>query len=450
MNLRTRIAASVVTAAAIGTLVLGSAAIALLKASQISSVDDALRVIAQQVASNPADPVSEATLAVDDSPIPVALGFVAPRTELVWLSTIPTMDVATPASATITAAQARPVSSADGFRLLAIALPDGAKLVLAASLNAINQESQNNFGRILWLWLPFNAALAFVVSRFVGRDIRHVEQLVSAASEIAAGADVAVPQSGSTSEARTLATALERLVLSLRQALVTERIANERMQEFLGDASHELRTPLTVIKGYLELLERPDGLDAQQRERALERMRTEAGRMEVLINDLLLLAEIGSTRAEDFSDIDLTGLVRVMAEDFRLLQPDRVVTTNIEAGVNVKAVASHMHRAIANAMANVQRHTPADAAVNIDLHHDVSEVVLTIEDGGPGLSDEHYAKGIGHFQRFDTSRSRATGGSGLGMSIMTAVVRELGGNIELRRSSLGGLALDFRLPYDRD
>ena len=113
MNLRTRIAASVVTAAAIGTLVLGSAAIALLKAGQISSVDDALRVIAQQVASNPADPVSEATLAVDDSPIPVALGFVAPRTELVWLSTIPTMDVATPASATITAAQARPVSSAE-------------------------------------------------------------------------------------------------------------------------------------------------------------------------------------------------------------------------------------------------------------------------------------------------------------------------------------------------
>ena len=139
---------------------------------------------------------------------------------------------------------------------IAIALPDGAKLVLAASLNAINQESQNNSGRILWLWLPFNAALAFVVSRFVGRDIRHVEQLVSAASEIAAGADVAVPQSGSTSEARTLATALERLVLSLRQALVTERIANERMQEFLGDASHELRTPLTVIKGYLEQIGR--------------------------------------------------------------------------------------------------------------------------------------------------------------------------------------------------
>lgn len=446
MNLRTRISAAVVTAAAIGTLVLGGSAITLLKSSQIGTVDEALQAIAQQIASNPADPVSEATLAVDESPIPVALGFVAPQTDLVWMNTIPAMDVATPAATVVSSAQAQPVSTADGFRMLAVALPDGAKLVLAASLDAIDQEAQNNFGRILWLWLPFNVVLALLVSRFVSRDLRHMEQLVSAASDIAAGSDVSVPQSGSTSEARTLATALERLVGSLQQALVSERLSNERMQEFLGDASHELRTPLTVVKGYLELLDRPNGLDEQQRERALDRMRTEAQRMEGLINDLLLLAEIGSTRPEDLTEIDLTGLVRVMAEDFRLLDPDRIVTTNIEAGVSVNGIASHMHRAIANAIANIHRHTPPTAPVNVDLHRSTDVVLLTIEDGGPGLSDEHYARGIAHFQRFDKSRSRSSGGSGLGMSIMAAVVRELGGEVELRRSALGGLALDFRLP----
>lgn len=449
MNLRTRIAVAVMSAAAVGTLVLGGSAISLLKSGQISAIDDTLRSVARQIDANAADPVSEATLAVDESAIPIALGFRAPGTDLVWLSPLPSMYVEPPSASVIEAADGVPRTSADHFRLYSVSLPDGAHLVLAASLKAIDQESQNNFGRILWLWLPFNVALAWLVSRFVSRDLRQMEHLVSAASDIAAGVDMWVPQSGSTSEARTLATALERLVLSLRQAVVTERMANERMQEFLGDASHELRTPLTVVKGYLELLQRPDGLDAQQRDRALERMRMETQRMEVLVNDLLLLAEIGSARPEDLGEVDLTGLVRVLVEDFRLLQPERQVTTNIEAGITVDAIASHMHRAIANAIANIHRHTPADAPVNVDLHRRDGDVLLTIEDGGPGLSDESYAKGIVHFQRFDKSRSRATGGSGLGMSIMAAVVRELGGTVELRRSGLGGLALDFTLPAAR-
>ena len=447
MNLRTRISVAVVTVSAIGTLVLGSAAIFGLRAIQVGHIDSNLRAIAAQTLANGQDPVSEATLAVDDSPIPTALGFVAGRTEPAWLRTLASGDVASPTSAFIATALQHPQSTEDGYRMLGIGLQNGEQLLLAASLATIDQEARNNLLRILLLWLPFNAALAVFISFFVSRNIRHMEQLVVAASDIASGvADVEVPQEGTSNEARALAHALDRVVLSLRQALESERASNQRMQEFLGDASHELRTPLTVLKGYLELLERSDGLDEAQRERALDRMRTEAGRMELLVNDLLLLAEIGSTQPEDLVDVDVTGLVRVLAEDFQILQPERTVTTNIESGVTIKAISTHLHRAIANAIANIRRHTPADAAVHVDLHATATDVLLTIEDGGPGLPPEQYERGIAHFQRFDKSRSRATGGSGLGMSIIAAVTQELGGTVELRPSRLGGLAVHFRLP----
>ena len=447
MNLRTRITAGVVATAAIGTLLLGSVAILGLRSAQVSDVDGYLQVVVEQARGGVGDPISEAVLTVDESDIPIALGFATDGIEAVWLRTIPAVDIAPPSREQLKRSLRDPITAPNNVRMVSILLPDGEYLIAAASLASIDREARNATFRLLWLWLPFNAALAALISFFVARDVRHMEQLVFAASNIAAGAaDVEIPQSGKTSEAKALASALDRLVLSLQQSLETERELNQRMQEFLGDASHELRTPLTVIKGYLELLEHPDALEGEHRERALERMRTEAARMELLVNDLLLLAEIGSTRDEDISEVDLTGLVRVLVDDLRALQPERAITTNIASDIVVQGVPSHVHRAIANAMANIRRHTPSDAPVNVDLYADGAMAHLTIEDGGPGLAPENYDRGIGHFQRFDKSRSRTSGGSGLGMSIMAAVIERLGGTIALRPSALGGLALDFTLP----
>lgn len=446
MNLRTRITATVVAISAVGTMALGGLAIALLRNSQISTVDQNLAAMVQQVVDSTEDPISEATLAVDESPIPTALGFVALGSDTVWLRTLPSADVASPTRLFVLMAEDVSRDTDDGYRIRTLELPDGEHLIFATSLNAIEQEAQNNIVRLLVLWLPFNAALAAVISYFVSRNVRQMEQLVAAASGIAAGLDVAIPTGSATSEARSLATALDQLVQSLQQALEVERDSNQRMQEFLGDASHELRTPLTVIKGYLELLERPNALEGEQRDRALDRMRSEAERMELLVNDLLLLAEIGSTADEDRTDVDLTALLRVASDDLRVLQRERTVTTNIEGGVVVRAVPSHLQRAVSNVLANIRRHTPEDAPVNIDLHRTPTSIRFTIEDGGPGLPVESYDRGISHFRRFDKARSRATGGSGLGMSIIAAVIKDAGGVVTLRRSRLGGLAMDFELP----
>ena len=98
---------------------------------------------------------------------------------------------------------------------------------------------------------------------------------------------------------------------------------------------------------------------------------------------------------------------------------------------------------LANAFGNIRRHTPTDAPVQISLTSSSGEIHLAIADGGPGLPTRAYVEGRQHFQRFDKSRSRETGGSGLGMSIMSGIITEHGGSLELGVSKLGGLLLEI-------
>jgi signal transduction histidine kinase len=99
-----------------------------------------------------------------------------------------------------------------------------------------------------------------------------------------------------------------------------------------------------------------------------------------------------------------------------------------------------------NLFSNIRRHTPSDAPVKVTLEEHADLIELWIEDGGPGLPDSAYERGPQGFMRFDQSRSRESGGSGLGMSIVAAVVKDLDGSIDFQRSELGGLAVLVRLP----
>jgi signal transduction histidine kinase len=222
--------------------------------------------------------------------------------------------------------------------------------------------------------------------------------------------------------------------------------ALERMQKFLGDASHELRTPLTVIKGYNEMLSKGQMSDQADRTRAFSRVSSEIERMEGLIHDLLLLAELGESRPTTFEEIDLAELVQAHLNDFTLLNKERKIEISLEGGCEVKGSREHLNRLIQNCFSNIVRHTPGPAPVAILLKSKGKKVNLIIEDGGPGLPESAYRSEIAAMNRFDPSRSRESGGSGLGLSIIAAIVQEHSGKLELRKSDLGGLALDIELP----
>ena len=448
MNLRTRLTVAVVAVSSAGTLVLGGLFISEVRASKLAAVDQVLTSVTSQVRAQASDQLAAGLFAAEQSPISVALGFVSQGTEFTWVRDLTDEELPAPSTDELARGKVGVITTEAGYRMLGVRLRDGETLVTAASVRSIDEQTYADIVFVLSFWLLLSLVKVIVVRILVRRDVTQLERLIEAASALAAGADsVEIPTAASSEEVRVLAESLRRMVLSLRGALEAEQATTVRMQEFLGDASHELRTPLTVIKGYLELLERE--VEPAQRERAMLRMRAEAQRMELLVNDLLLLAEIGTPIQEAAEVMDLTALVRVLVDDLSELQPERAVESTIDSGVLVRAVPSHLHRAVANAFANIRRHTGVSDRVRVSLRTDATAAVLVVEDGGPGLAREMYVRGMSHFQRFDKSRSRASGGSGLGMSIIAAVMQELGGSVSIGPSELGGLRLRYRFPLAR-
>ena len=233
------------------------------------------------------------------------------------------------------------------------------------------------------------------------------------------------------------------MLISRSGALAIERAQREKMQEFLGDAAHELRTPLTVVKGYAELLKNK-ALDSDRETAAFERLNIEIKRMESLIADLLTLAELGEEGPTEFSEVNLSELISENVKDFQVIAPQHPLELNLEAGVTVQGSEKYLQRFIANALTNIRIHTEASAPVRITLKTG-RDIRLVVEDGGAGLPEASYGERIQGLKRFDRSRSRESGGSGLGMSIMSAVIERHGGTLALKKSELGGLAIEVQL-----
>ncbi len=223
-----------------------------------------------------------------------------------------------------------------------------------------------------------------------------------------------------------------------------------RMQAFLGDASHELRTPLTVIKGYVEMLSKGLMSNESDKERAFSRVNSEIGRMEMLIHDLLLLAELGESAQRESEVIDLSEVVSSHVGDFAAINPERNVQLDVEGEVRIVGVRDYFSRFIQNALNNISRHTDSNVEVKVTLNKSGKIAQLIIEDGGKGLPDSAYLEKIQSLNRFDKSRSRENGGSGLGMSIMAAVIAKSDGELSLRKSYLGGLAVVAEIPTYRE
>ena len=231
-----------------------------------------------------------------------------------------------------------------------------------------------------------------------------------------------------------------------RERRTADSASLARMQEFLGDASHELRTPLTVIKGYVEMLSKDQLTAPADKSRAFSRVGSEINRMETLIQDLLLLAELGESGARDIETIDLSEIVTAHGTDFTTLNPNRTVSLQVTPSLFIVGSRDYISRFIQNALTNIVRHTGSQDAVRITLVKSGKQIELMIEDAGPGLPDSAYREDVRSLNRFDKSRSRENGGSGLGMSIMSAVIEKLDGKFSLRKSELGGLAIVVQLP----
>ncbi|HEX7404600.1 MAG TPA: HAMP domain-containing sensor histidine kinase [Candidatus Nanopelagicaceae bacterium] len=448
MKLRTRLTLGSAIVTAVSTLLIGGYAIISSHDSAIALVDQSLDQVAVSVHGQSNDALSQALFAVQTSNASMTLvHFSADRVATVLVDS--TLKVTpNPSLIELRRALSRPqtIAGTESYRMRTVQLPDKEFIIVASSLLGIDAGFQTDVEHLVAFILVCLLLASLATWLLMRRDVKKIEDLIDSATEISNG-DTSHEVSVSTgdSEVDQLGVALNRMVISLRRTVEVEERAARRMQEFIGDASHELRTPLTVIKGYVELLSGVRMTDPVQRDRAYVRVNSEIVRMESLISDILFLAEFGESRITEPETFDLSELVNAHLVDFIKMNSSRNVISEVGEKIDIDGMKAHMARLLTNAFGNISRHTPDDAPVRVTLKKVHTGVELDVEDGGPGLSDDVYHDGIQSFQRFDRSRSREDGGSGLGMSIIFTIVREHGGSVSLRKSDLGGLALHVRL-----
>ena len=456
MRLQTRLSIATASIISLVSVAIGGFAVSTSFDSDVARVDDALSMAANQVKHAHGDAIGSALLAADQSAVSLTVDFLSINNDLLSLNPGNFEITKKPTAAFLSTAVNHPITvtsgAAETYRLRTVALPDNEYLIFATSLAAQIQSRDANIRLLLWFILGSVLFGALAITLFIRRDVLKISKLVDAAGSIANGeSDVVLPKGTGASEVDRLANSLRNMVDSLQHSIEVERQTQQNMQTFLGDASHELRTPLTVIKGYVELLQKNPDAGAEQTERAFDRMLAEANRMDALIRDLLLLAELGEAKTEtkmmsELSVIDLSALVGTAVDDLRILQPTRPVSVSIEPGVEILGARHLILQMLANLTSNIRRHTLVTDSLRVSLRLEGEKAVLSFDDSGRGLPEEFYAEGINHFKRFDNSRSRESGGSGLGMSILAAIVRKHGGSVSLEKSDLGGLRTEIRLP----
>lgn len=444
MKLRTRLTLASAAVTSISTLLIGGFAVNASHNSGIALLDKSINQVATSVRGNANAALSEALYSVQQSDIALTLVYYTADKQASVLSETRLSVVPNPSAAEmkISVNRARTHAGIDDYRFRTIKLSDGEYLVVAASLHDIDKRYQADLLRLLFFILLCLAAAGIAIWLLVQRDIKRIEILIASARQISSGdTDVDIAPTNGNSEIDHLAKSLSKMVIALRRTAEIEEQAAIKMQNFLGDASHELRTPLTVVKGYFELLSGKAMVDPEKRYRAFQRVGSEIIRMETLISDLLFLAEFGDVPLEEFAPTDLSEIVLSHLADFSTLNADRPIEVHVEDGAIILGSKAHLARLVSNIFGNISRHTPASAPVCVTLKRMAIGVDLMIEDGGPGLPAGAYERGMQGFQRFDKSRSREHGGSGLGMSIIFAIVREHSARISLERSELGGLGV---------
>jgi two-component system OmpR family sensor kinase len=264
--------------------------------------------------------------------------------------------------------------------------------------------------------------------------------------EVALPVRVPEPDANPYTEVGRLGSALNRMLDHIAAALSTRQASETRVRQFVADASHELRTPLTAIRGYTELAQRRRAEVPDEVAHAIGRVECETERMTHLVEDLLLLARLDSGRPLEQDPVDLSRLAVDAVSDAHVAGPDHEWKLDLPPDpVVVTGDAARLHQVVANLLTNARVHTGPGTAVRLSLAAGTTDAVLKVTDDGPGIPDELQAEVFGRFTRGDSSRSRKAGSTGLGLSIVSAVVKAHHGIISLR-STPGHTEFTVRLP----
>ncbi len=323
-------------------------------------------------------------------------------------------------------------------------------------------DVQHTVRSLVWLQFGIGVAVLAVVGivsfAVVQRSLRPLSEVEQTAAAIASGQlDRRVPERDPRTEVGRLSLALNGMLTQIQQAVASSessaeaaRGSEDRLRRFITDASHELRTPLTTIRGFAELYRQGATRDVAM---LLSRIESEAGRMGLLVDDLLLLARLDVQRPLERNRLDLLALASDTVHDAQAIDPKRTITMEVLDGPGTPEVVGdepRMRQVLSNLVVNALQHTPTSAAVTVRVGTDGDDAVVEVADKGPGMSQEDASRVFERFYRTDSSRARASGGTGLGLSIVDSLVHAHGGLVTVTTAPGEGCCFRVTLPRVSD
>jgi two-component system OmpR family sensor kinase len=283
------------------------------------------------------------------------------------------------------------------------------------------------------------------------RGLRPLEEMADTAASITGSErGLRVQPAEERTEVGRLGLALNTMLDGIERSFDERDATEARLRQFLADASHELRTPLTSIQGYAELsrltADPQAGGDALDRDLALARIEAEAARMRVLVEDLLLLARLDERAEAERQPVDLAIVAAEACAGAAALPGDHPIDLDVTEPVVVLGVATHLHRAVTNLLANAVRHTPDGTRVEVSVvaRPATARAVVVVRDHGPGLGASGLARAFDRFWQADAARAGAS--TGLGLSIVAGIAAEHGGTASVSDAPDGGAVFTLDLP----
>lgn len=253
-----------------------------------------------------------------------------------------------------------------------------------------------------------------------------------------------------TNEYRIMPYGDDNLLLISRDITRVSQLEDMR-RDFVANVSHEMRTPLTVINGYLEMLPMTSLNDDPLAHKAIYEMSTQTRRMQNLIEDLLVLSRIESSSERIYENIvDMTNMFKQIKMEAEQLNTDKhhVIQFHIETGLNVYGVESELRSACSNLIFNAIRYTPNEGHIDVYWSMTGKDVQFRVVDNGDGIEERHLLRLTERFYRVDKARSRDTGGSGLGLSIVKHVLNHHNSFLEVKSKVGQGAEFSFTLSND--
>ncbi|GAA4544503.1 sensor histidine kinase [Amycolatopsis samaneae] len=469
-TLRTRLLLALLALTAIGLAAFGTLTVTLLDRAQLERIDSQLAAMADNLASPdrpPPRPPVELN-AADRLPTDFRVFFFQTAGELTdqvgvtsGMSSVPELPPMDTASVRQRAGAAVTVPDRDGsgeWRLRTVvqaptpAQPRGGTAAVALSLDTVNATT----GRLRTIELAAGSVLLVIIGLtatwLVRLGLRPLTRIEHTAKAIADGElDRRVTEDDRDTEVGRLGAAFNVMLTRISSAMKQREQSEDRLRRFVGDASHELRTPLTSIRGFAELYRKGGAETEADVARLMRRIESEATRMGLLVDDLLLLAKLDEERALDFAEVDLAVLAEDVVLDARARAPEREISLHRpEKPVRVLGDEHRLRQVVTNLVGNALVHTPATAAIHVSVGTGLARrrsrepaaeaggqppkpssvrAVFEVRDEGPGIPLADAARVFDRFYRVDRARSR--GGTGLGLAITAAILEAHNGRIQL-------------------